>query len=600
MAEAPHGPTIFISYAREDVDRIWPIAEGLETLGWQVWWDFPTLSPALLFTNESLAALGDTKWIVFMWSQSSVEPEWSAQELLDVLKHRRVVSVTLDDDLNVPQPFNQLEQHNLSNWSGNVSAPKFQKFVSAFTILLGSSEDSADLDAFGKSEGLEPGISSVQMDIQESPTLSLPLDEVLKDLDLPSPADPSDTASEPIDLPESLKQTLHLRDLSYRRKPAPQVAKQNSTMSKPLPSDWSAHHREDSFDQDRTIFTSPRSSSEDWPESYDYASAPKSSLGTRIFKYIVIAGGIALAGWLGLKLVPLIFGTTSSAKSRKSDQPPIKTNPVDCSVFAPPKLAVDDEILVQVYLHPPELAEEAKAGAKQFDTDAEWRGFTSLSLDLASGTRVGIQLEVADLTVSDGGIGEIRWNNRVTGISFLVSAPKGASPGKRHGTVRLMVDGIPAGRIHFIIELKSSLEEKALPEPLGDTAHRYRKAFISYASEDRAEVLKRVQTLGALKIKYFQDVLDLDPGDRWEKELYKEIDECDLFMLFWSSASKESEWVYKETLYARRRQIESKSDEPDIIPMIIEGPPPPKPWPEFKHLHFNDKLIYVMRYHEDN
>jgi hypothetical protein len=51
-------------------------------------------------------------------------------------------------------------------------------------------------------------------------------------------------------------------------------------------------------------------------------------------------------------------------------------------------------------------------------------------------------------------------------------------------------------------------------EPLGDHAKLYQYAFVSYASKDRREVLKRVQMLEVLKTKFFQDILSLDPGDR--------------------------------------------------------------------------------------
>jgi hypothetical protein len=298
--------------------------------------------------------------------------------------------------------------------------------------------------------------------------------------------------------------------------------------------------------------------------------------------------------------VAIQSGVTFTAKNRGEDDPSGDTQPVDCSVFAPPKMAVGSEILVQIYLHPPELKDDAEAGAKQFDSDAAWRGFTSLKLSLAEGTLVAVQLDIDGMTVGGEGVGQIRWNNRVTGTSFWVSAPEGTKPGKRRGMARLMVNGVPAGKINFIVEVVASVEAEVPAEPLGDLSHRYKKAFISYASQDRGEVLKRVQTLGALKIDYFQDVLDLDPGDRWEQELYKEIDKCDLFLLFWSSASKGSKWVRKEATYALQRQSDSEDDEPDIIPMLIEGPPPPKPWPEFNSRHFNDKLLYVMRYSEDS
>jgi hypothetical protein len=66
---------------------------------------------------------------------------------------------------------------------------------------------------------------------------------------------------------------------------------------------------------------------------------------------------------------------------------------------------------------------------------------------------------------------------------------------------------------------------------------RYTQAFVSYASSDRTKVLERVEMLHAQGIKYFQDVLGLEPGARWAQELYRHIDECDLFLLFWSTAA---------------------------------------------------------------
>lgn len=110
-------------------------------------------------------------------------------------------------------------------------------------------------------------------------------------------------------------------------------------------------------------------------------------------------------------------------------------------------------------------------------------------------------------------------------------------------------------------------------EPLGDHAS-YKDVFVSYASEDRKEVLKRVQMLGT---KIFQDTLSLDPKDRWEKKLYKHIDHCDLFLLFWSQAAKDSPWVIKEAEYALKHQQKNPQSEPDFVPFILEEnvlPPP--------------------------
>jgi serine/threonine protein kinase len=329
------------------------------------------------------------------------------------------------------------------------------------------------------------------------------------------------------------------------------------------------------------------------------SSAPRSISGLSTFvRYTLLVGGLLLLGWLGLEAIPLIFGSIRSSDSRRPNNETGDLSPVECSIFAPPTLPTHREILVQVFLHPPGRAEDAETGATQFDADAEWRGFSSLSLDLAPGTRVAVELDVEDLTVSDEGCGEIRWNGGVVGTSFWVSAGRDVALGRRRATARFLVDGVPAGRIHFVIEVVASQQAEASPEALGDASHRYRKAFISYASEDRTEVLKRVQTLGALRIDFFQDALNLEPGERWEKALYREIDGCDLFLLFWSSSSVTSDWVRKEARYALERQTTSVRGEPDIIPVMIEGPPPPTPWPELAHLHFNDKLLYLMRCEE--
>ena len=100
--------------------------------------------------------------------------------------------------------------------------------------------------------------------------------------------------------------------------------------------------------------------------------------------------------------------------------------------------------------------------------------------------------------------------------------------------------------------------------------------------------------LRQLSIEFFQDLLSLEPGERWAKALYKNIDKSDVFFLFWSSAAKQSEWVMKEVRYAMERKGGDEFAEPEIVPVIIEGPPAAAPPPELQHLHFNDTFIYFI------
>ena len=559
---------IFLSYAREDLRQAEQLASALASAGWSIWWN-RTLLPGQNFDEVIQNEIDAAKCVLVLWSVTSVESRWVMYEAQWAADNHKLVPVMVHDGVRLPHRFNALETPDLSGWFDGTSEREFDKLVADLAKRIGKSGELPNKTVTKPLSVDETG------PIPSSPPL--PQDGF---------ADWADSGSSLEEAPEHVLSGLP-KPL-YEQVTARALADAKAMFS-PYVAASAPPHRSSPVPE-----ASPRASTASPRNKWASPKAPLPLLRVAI-RYAVLAGAIAVTAWAGLKLFPLIFGVTSPATPRRRDDSSGETHPVDCSVFAPPKLAVGDAALVQIYLHPPGRAEEAEAGAKLFDSDAEKRGFRSLSMDLASGTRVAVQLDVEGMEVSDDGIDEIRWNNSVVGTSFKVSSSASTTSGKHFGTVRLLVDGVPAGKINFIMELVSALETEVPPEGLGESVHRYHKAFISYASEDRTEVLKRVQTLGALKIKYFQDILDLEPGERWEKELYKQIDDCDLFLLFWSSAARDSKWVYQETLYARQRRIESETEEPDIIPMMIEGPPPPEPWSDFNDLHFNDKLIYLMR-----
>ncbi len=174
-----------------------------------------------------------------------------------------------------------------------------------------------------------------------------------------------------------------------------------------------------------------------------------------------------------------------------------------------------------------------------------------------------------------------------------MSAPADSAGQTFHPHVLVLVDRVPMGKVTFALRATAT-EEAAASDIRGESARHYSYAFLSYASANRAEVLKRAQMLKATRIKFFQDLLTLEPGEKWEKRLHEEIDACDLFLLFWSTAAKHSPWVTKEVDYALARQKASPERLPDILPVIIEGPPPPQPPESMRDIHFNDSLIYVL------
>ena len=290
----------------------------------------------------------------------------------------------------------------------------------------------------------------------------------------------------------------------------------------------------------------------------------------------------------------LIAMALAGAGGAEPAAPPPIRDEVDVSAFAPDRLRAGEAALVQIYLHLVDQAETAAERAHAADADTRLRGQTTLGLEVARGARLDLMLDADGLAV-DEPIQPVLWRGRPCAAQFVVRADAGAAAGRRVLTARVLVDGVPLGRLAFSLEVTRVDDAAAAQTDLrGEAARRYTRAFLSYSSLDRPEVLKTAQTLRATGIDFFQDILSIEPGAAWRKRLFAEIDRCDLFLLFWSSHAAASDWVRQEAEYALARHNSSREAEPDIRPIVLEGPPVPLPPPSLAELHFNDMLRYVV------
>ncbi|MFQ5810308.1 MAG: TIR domain-containing protein, partial [Armatimonadota bacterium] len=246
--------------------------------------------------------------------------------------------------------------------------------------------------------------------------------------------------------------------------------------------------------------------------------------------------------------------TLRATPSHRASRPPDRSSadappadPVDCTVFAPPTAYPDATLFIQVFAHIPEQAAEAEEMATQFDDEADRRAFKSLQTDVERGSTLQFHLAMPGLTVDDP-VQQLTWQGRTESVQFGARVPESQRVGSIIATVTVSQDSVPIGHVKFKLKIVQavSADEPPTSEPVGEQARRYQLALISYASSDRPKVLAHIQMLKAVGIRYFQDILDLGPGDRWEAQLYRHIDKCDLFLLFWSSAARDSEWVLKE------------------------------------------------------
>jgi hypothetical protein len=192
--------------------------------------------------------------------------------------------------------------------------------------------------------------------------------------------------------------------------------------------------------------------------------------------------------------VPVVRQSSAEAAGAMKSQVP-DAEPIDAAVFSPQQVARGNVFLIQVFLYPPGADEKVDDQARKMDAIAERRGTYSLPLDLPRNTRVDLRLEVPDLIVNEADAVLI-WRGRPTAAQFEVTVPATAPGTEAIGRIRFAVAGVPAGTLRFKIALVptgSAVERGALREA---EAVRYRRAFVSYSMQDRAEVLQ-ISGIGA-------------------------------------------------------------------------------------------------------
>lgn len=74
--------------------------------------------------------------------------------------------------------------------------------------------------------------------------------------------------------------------------------------------------------------------------------------------------------------------------------------------------------------------------------------------------------------------------------------------------------------------------------------------FVSYSRKDSPMVYAIANKLRGLNYTVWTDITGIAGGTVWHKEIEQALTVCDAVLVMVSSASKESDWVRKEILYA--------------------------------------------------
>src|SRR5262245_21589062 len=126
---------VYISYAREDQERVRPLAEALQLEGWDVWWD-PSEPD-----GDSRASLdqrlGSAGAILVVWSAYSRGSEYVRSEAATGLYKNKLIQTRIDSAAP-PRPFDQVEVVDLSLWSGEREDPSWRRVVQSIRLYAGA------------------------------------------------------------------------------------------------------------------------------------------------------------------------------------------------------------------------------------------------------------------------------------------------------------------------------------------------------------------------------------------------------------------------------------------------------------------------------
>jgi len=126
---------IFLSYAREDLERVKRIVAACEAKGWSVFWD-RTIPAGKTWREIIGKALDEASCVVVAWSRTSVNSRW-VQEEADEGRERGILIPLLLDDVRPPMGFRGLQAANLVDQDPTTAA--LRQVLADIAALLGPS-----------------------------------------------------------------------------------------------------------------------------------------------------------------------------------------------------------------------------------------------------------------------------------------------------------------------------------------------------------------------------------------------------------------------------------------------------------------------------
>jgi formylglycine-generating enzyme required for sulfatase activity len=136
---------IFLSYAREDIDKIKLLASALKQQGWSVFWDSALLA-GQDFHDEIEQEIEKAGCMIVAWSSASRKSAWVKGEAIMGEKRKILVPIKFDS-VDPPINFISLHTENFTAWNGDTNCEAFNKLQRAVARKIGTGLVSSNIEA---------------------------------------------------------------------------------------------------------------------------------------------------------------------------------------------------------------------------------------------------------------------------------------------------------------------------------------------------------------------------------------------------------------------------------------------------------------------
>jgi len=198
---------------------------------------------------------------------------------------------------------------------------------------------------------------------------------------------------------------------------------------------------------------------------------------------------------------------------------------VNSSVFAPSETKRGDYMMVQVFLYIDSEEEAVACKAAEVDPTAQRQNHIPLSVNLKIGDVVTVKLSMSgkDIVVEEPEQ-RMMWLGQYRDCQFGVYVSEAYKPSSMMGTVVLMVNNIPIGRMMFKTQIVNA-PQKLFAKIESQT---FQKIFISYSHRDEETVKYFAKAFQAQGVDYFFDRHYLKAGDVYPDKIKLKRSSCDL------------------------------------------------------------------------